>query len=162
MEKKSSVKCVSELEEATSEVAPVSTTEVRAKSRSKNSKATKSKKTKGSSKVKGTSEKKAPKPAPKRVRNYKFHAKKELSAAFPDIVTELVSRAKKGSLTHTRLLFDIGGVKDKPVHRENQPAPFSLAQVLLDEVAKQHEQAAEPVKTGANASEQRTVEEQRV
>jgi len=153
VEKQSSRKCVSELKVATSEAAVVSAADVRAIKSSSETKSTK---------AKGTSKKKAAKPAPKSVRNYKFHAKKELSAAFPAIVHELVSRAKKGSLTHTKLLFDIGGVKDKPVHRENQQAPFSLAQVLLDEVAKQQEQALEPVKTGTNAGEQQTVQDERV
>jgi hypothetical protein len=153
VEKKSSRKCVSELRVTTSEAVAVSAADVRAKSSSSEIKR---------SKAKRTSKKKAAKPAPKRVRNYKFHAKKELSAAFPAIVNELVSRAKKGSLTHTRLLFDIGGVKDKPVHRESQQAPFSLAQVLLDEVAKQHEQALEPLKTGSSVSEQQTIEDERV
>jgi hypothetical protein len=164
VEKKSSRKCVDELEEATFEPTPVEGVEVRAKSRSKatkSSKAKKSAKTKGNSKGKGTSEKKAAKAAPKRVRNYKFHAKKELSAAFPAIVDELVSRAKKGSLTHTRLLFDIGGVKDKPVHRESQPAVFSLAELLLDEAAKNHEHASDAVKTDTNASEQQAAQEPR-
>jgi hypothetical protein len=150
VEKKSSRKCVSQLEVATSEAATVSATEVNAKSRTQETKR---------AKVKGTSKKKAAKAAPKRVRNYKFHAKKELSAAFPAIVDELVNRAKKGSLTHTKLLFDMGGVKDKPVHRESQQAPFSLAQVLLDEVAKQHEQALEPVKTGTSADELQAVQD---
>ena len=100
--------------------------------------------------VTGDPKKKAAKAVPKRVRNYKFHAKKELSAAFPAIVDVLVSRAKKGSLTHTKLLFDIGGVRDKPIHKESQQPHFSLAQVLLDEVAKLQEQTSEPVLTGTN------------
>jgi hypothetical protein len=100
--------------------------------------------------VTGDSKKKAARAVPKRVKNYKFHAKKELSAAFPAIVDVLVNRAKKGSLTHTKLLFDIGGVKDKPIRKESQQPHFSLAQVLLDEVAKLQEQGSEPVLTGTN------------
>lgn len=64
-----------------------------------------------------------------------------------------MDRAKKGSLTHTKLLFDLGGVKDKPAHKESQQPHFSLAQVLLDEVTKQQEHVPDPVPQGTNVSE---------
>lgn len=79
----------------------------------------------------------------KRVRNYRKHAKKELSEAFPEIVDVLVERAKEGSLTHTKFLFEIGGGKDKPASRESRHRERSLAGMLLEEVAKRREQASE-------------------
>ena len=81
--------------------------------------------------------------ARKRVRDYKNHAKKELSEAFPAIVGALVERAKGGSLTHAKLLFEIGGVKDKPVSPGSRQEQPSLAKLLLQEVAKRREEATE-------------------
>jgi hypothetical protein len=79
----------------------------------------------------------------KRVRNYRKLAKKELSEAFPDIVDVLVERAKEGSLTHTKFLFEIGGGKDQPAKRGVRQRHPSLAEMLLDEVAKRREEAQE-------------------
>jgi hypothetical protein len=122
VEKKSSKKLASELVVAKKVAAPVRVVGVR---------------------VDKASQEKAAKPAPKHVRNYKLHAKKELSAAFPAIVDVLVNRAKKGSLTHTKFLFDLGGVKDKPVHRECVEPHFSFAELLLSDLVKQQEKDLE-------------------
>jgi hypothetical protein len=78
----------------------------------------------------------------KRVKNYKRHAKREISVAFPTIVKTLVEQAKKGSLTHTKFLFDIGGVKDKPLSQEKREREPSLSEMLLEEVAKRHDESA--------------------
>lgn len=79
----------------------------------------------------------------KRVRDYKRHAKKELSEAFPEIVGVLIERAKKGSLTHAKFLFEIGGVKDERLGRVSRKRHVSLAEILLNEVAKRGEEAAD-------------------
>jgi hypothetical protein len=76
-----------------------------------------------------------------KVRNYKKLAKKELSQAFPDIVDVLIERAKEGSLTHTKFLFEIGGGKDQPSKRGARQRHPSLAEMLLDEVTKRREEA---------------------
>lgn len=93
------------------------------------------------------------KAAVKRVRNYRKHAKKELSEAFPVIVQTLVKKAEEGSLTHAKLLFDIGGVKDAAKaegrKRKSSDREPSLAEMLLDEVKKRREEAA-----GAESPEQ--------
>jgi hypothetical protein len=78
----------------------------------------------------------------KRVNNYKRHAKREISEAFPEIVDVLVERAKEGSLTHAKFLFDIGGVKDKPLSQEKREREPSLSEMLLEEVAKRHDESA--------------------
>jgi hypothetical protein len=78
--------------------------------------------------------------AVKRVRNYKNHAKKELSQAFPAIVDTLIKQAKKGSLTHTKFLFELGGGKDKPVKRDAAKKEPSFVTALFDAKAKIEEQ----------------------
>lgn len=78
----------------------------------------------------------------KRVNNFKRHAKREISEAFPAIVDGLVERAKEGSLTHTKFLFDIGGVKDKPLSQEKREREPSLSEMLLEEVTKRHDESA--------------------
>jgi hypothetical protein len=84
----------------------------------------------------------------KKVQNFRRHAKQEISGAFPEIVHELIDRAKAGSLDHTKLLFDIGGVKDQvkeeAKHKERVANSASLADLLLHELERQHE--AEAVK----------------
>lgn len=100
-----------------------------------------------SQEVKATPAAKRERKAPvKRVRNYKKHAKRELSEAFPVIVQTLVKKAEEGSLTHAKLLFDIGGVKDAAKEdgrkRKGPNHEPSLAEMLLDEVKKRREEAA--------------------
>ncbi len=80
--------------------------------------------------------------AVKRVRNYRKHAKNQLSRAFPAIVDTLVRQAKKGSLTHTKFLFELGGGKDKPVKREAAKKEPSFITALFDAKAKIEEMPA--------------------
>jgi hypothetical protein len=79
----------------------------------------------------------------KRVQNFRRHAKIEISGAFPEIVHTLIDRAKEGSVNHTKLLFDIGGVKEQmkeeAKHRERAAGSASLADLLIHELERQHE-----------------------
>jgi len=78
----------------------------------------------------------------KRVQNFR-RAKIEISGAFPEIVHTLIDRAKEGSVNHTKLLFDIGGVKEQmkeeAKHRERVAGSASLADLLMHELERQHE-----------------------
>lgn len=99
------------------------------------------KKTPGTKKQAGVGSSVARMPV-KRVRDYKGHAKKKLSEAFPAIVGVLIERAKEGSLTHAKFLFEIGGVKDEHQSRGGQKRHPSLAEILLKELAERGEKAA--------------------
>lgn len=73
-------------------------------------------------------------PKKKRVCNFKRHAKNEISGAFPEIVHTLIEEAKSGSLNHTRLLFDLGGVKDQvkeELKQKDKTLPPSFADMLM-------------------------------
>ena len=78
----------------------------------------------------------------KRIRDYKKLAKDELSQAFPAIVNTLVKQAKKGSLMHTRYLFELGGGKDKLLKRKAGKKEPSFITALFDGMAKLEEKPA--------------------
>jgi hypothetical protein len=76
----------------------------------------------------------------KRVCNFKRHAKNEISGAFPEIVHTLIEEAKGGSVNHTRLLFDLGGVKDQvkeDLKHKDKDLPPSFVEVLLHALVDQ-------------------------
>ena len=83
----------------------------------------------------------------KRVRNYKRHTTKLLSEEFPDIMQTLANKSKEGSLSHTKYLFEIGGVKED-IERQGQAGEPSLAELLLEEVRKR--QRAEDPSAGSD------------
>lgn len=74
----------------------------------------------------------------KRVCNFKKHAKSEISGAFPDIVHTLIEEAKGGSLNHTKLLFDLGGVKEQVKEEmKHKNIPPSFVKVLMHALVEQ-------------------------
>lgn len=99
-----------------------------------------------------TSEDRAKVKAP-RVRNYRKFTKEKIAESFPEIVGGLVSRAKKGQLGHTRLLFDLGGVKDDLKRGASRRREPSLGKLLLEEVEKCRKRAAEEAATGGQVPE---------
>lgn len=78
-----------------------------------------------------------------RVHNYRKFTKQKIAESFPEIVGGLVSRAKKGQLGHTRLLFDLGGVKDDLKRGASRRREPSLGKLLLEEVEKRRKLAAD-------------------
>jgi hypothetical protein len=79
----------------------------------------------------------------KSVRTFRDQAKKEIFGAFPQIVHTLIEQAKGGSVNHTKLLFDLGGVKEQAKagsKRKGKAAVSpSLADLLLQELDRKHE-----------------------
>ncbi len=72
----------------------------------------------------------------KRVRNYRRHAKGVIAENFVTIMTTMAEKSNEGSLSHTKYLFEIGGVKED-IQRQGQGKPEpSLAELLLAEVKK--------------------------
>lgn len=68
-----------------------------------------------------------------RVRNYRRHAKSEIAKSFREICQALVEEAKRGSIGHTKLLFDVGGVKED-ANKEGKKRELSLGALLLKEL----------------------------
>ncbi|HVJ08792.1 MAG TPA: hypothetical protein VM554_10435 [Acidisarcina sp.] len=92
----------------------------------------------------GATKKSTNPPTPKkRIRNYKAHTKKELSEAFPEIVDSSIERAKHGSLTHTKFLIEMAGVKDERTSRGKKQRHVSLAEMLMKELAKRNDMETE-------------------
>ncbi len=90
-------------------------------------------------------------PKVKRVRNFRCHAKNQISGAFSEIVHTLIEEAKSGSVNHTKLLFDIGGVKDHPKHKQKDEAGVSFAEILRRELSPEH--ASEQVRPATQETE---------
>ncbi len=72
------------------------------------------------------------------MRNFRCHAKNQISGAFSEIVHRLIEEAKGGSVNHTKLLFDIGGVKDQLRHKQKDEAGVSFAEILRRELSPEH------------------------
>ena len=86
----------------------------------------------------------------RRVRNYRRHAKSEIAKSFVAICEALVTKAKKGSIGHTRLLFDVGGVKED-ANKQGKPRELSLGALLLKELEEEQKaKAAESAEAGVN------------
>jgi hypothetical protein len=69
-------------------------------------------------------------------RNFRKTAQQEIGKKYTKIVRTLAKQAAEGSVQHTRLLFDLGGVKEEVRASSNgrrRKAP-SLGAILLKEV----------------------------
>jgi hypothetical protein len=73
----------------------------------------------------------------KPVHNYQSHAKKVVSGNFANIMQTLAEKSAKGSLSHTKYLFEIGGVKEDIQRQGQGKGEPSLADLLLAEMRKQ-------------------------
>ena len=93
----------------------------------------------------------------KRVRNYKRHTTKLLSEEFPEIMQTLANKSKEGSLSHTKYLFEIGGVKED-IERQGQVGEPSLAELLLAEVRKRQATREKPPAEDAEGCDESDVE----
>lgn len=92
---------------------------------------------------------------PVKPQHFRKQAQKEIGKKYQKIVQELAKKAAGGSVPHTKLLFDLGAVKEEvraatPGKRRRRPS--SLGKLLLDEVAKmkrekEKEQAAQAGET---------------
>jgi len=68
--------------------------------------------------------------------HYQSHAKKVVSGNFANILDRMAKKSVEGSLSHTKYLFEIGGVKED-IERLGQEAEPSLADLLHEEIQKQ-------------------------
>jgi hypothetical protein len=73
--------------------------------------------------------------APTKPKHFKKTAQDQIQRSYKKIVATLAKEAQKGSVRHTKMLFDLGGVKEevdaaKP-KRKKEP---SLGRLLLKEV----------------------------
>jgi len=72
----------------------------------------------------------AKKKAKKRTKNCKRYAKERVKEEWPEIVKNLVSKAKKGSYNHTKLLVEVSGIKDEDV-KPARSGKSGLSKMLL-------------------------------
>lgn len=83
-------------------------------------------------------------------RNYKKTALEKISKSYNDIVDKLAEKAAEGSVRHTELLFDLGGVKEevKASHTRTRKEP-SLGKMLLEEIESMKCNKAKPPDSNA-------------
>jgi len=85
------------------------------------------------------------KPAPKkktakRTKNFKKAARMRVAEDWPEIVDELVTKAKKGSYNHTKLLVEVSGIKEEemePVRKKKDTMSKLLLKKLTEKEAGQ-------------------------
>lgn len=83
------------------------------------------------------------KPAPKkkavkRTKNFKKAARTRVAEDWPEIVDELVTKAKKGSYNHTKLLVEVSGIKEEeiePVRKKKDTMSKILMKKLTEKEA---------------------------
>lgn len=74
---------------------------------------------------------------PTKPSHFRKRAQEEIGKHYPSIVRTLAENATKGSVLHTKLLFDLGGVKEevRDAAKAKRPRrPPSLGKILLAEV----------------------------
>lgn len=88
--------------------------------------------------VETNSDAQEPEEKPTKPRHFRKRAQEEIGKNYPSIVRKLAEEATQGSVLHTKLLFDLGGVKEevRDAAKGKRPRrPPSLGKILLDEVA---------------------------
>jgi len=67
-------------------------------------------------------------------RHFRKKAQEEIGKNYKEIVAKLATEATRGSVQHTKLLFDLGGVKEQvKASYPKRRRPPSLGQILLKE-----------------------------
>jgi hypothetical protein len=81
--------------------------------------------------------------APVKRKHFKKTAQDQLEQSYKEIVTTLAKEAKKGSVRHTKMLLDLGGVKQEveAVKSKKKRGP-SLGKLLLKEVEEMKREAS--------------------
>lgn len=91
---------------------------------------------------------------PTKPKHFKKEAQDQIGKSYKKIVEKLAEEAEKGSVRHTKVLFDLGGVKEeleavKPKRRKRA----SLGQLLLKEVeTMKNNKAPKPPAEDSNPS----------
>jgi hypothetical protein len=85
---------------------------------------------------------------PIKPRNFRNTAQKEIGKKYTKIVQKLADEAVNGSVQHTKLLFDLGGVKEEvQASSSRRRRPPSLGKILLDEVKAMKRQREQNART---------------
>jgi hypothetical protein len=73
---------------------------------------------------------------PTKPKQYRKTAQEVIGKQYRGIVAKLATEAKKGSITHAKLLFDLGGVQEevKATSPRRRRRPPSLGELLLKDV----------------------------
>jgi hypothetical protein len=79
----------------------------------------------------------------KSVTDFLSHTKELLIEKFADIMETIAQKSIEGSLSHTKYLFEIGGVREELLRQVQNNGEPSLAELLLAEV-KGHRDAEQP------------------
>ncbi len=80
----------------------------------------------------------AAKKRPTKPKHFRKTAQEEIGKEYTNIVQTLAKNAAEGSVPHTKLLFDLGGVKEevRASASTRRRRPRSLGQILLKEAEK--------------------------
>ena len=76
------------------------------------------------------------------VTDFQSYAKEVVSRQFANIMKAMAEKSAKGSLAHTKYLFEIAGVKEEIQRQGQSNGEPSLAEILLAEVRRQSEPEA--------------------
>jgi hypothetical protein len=73
---------------------------------------------------------------PTKPKQYRKTAQEVIGKQYRGIVAKLATEAKKGSITHAKLLFDLGGVQEevKATSTRRRRRPPSLGELLLKDL----------------------------
>ena len=89
--------------------------------------------------------------ARKGVRNPKFFktfARSRFAEALPEIMSVLLDKAKKGSVSHLKVLVELSGLEKDPDPKKSKPRGKSLEVILKEQWAKDKAEAALKPATG--------------
>ena len=84
-------------------------------------------------------------PRPVKARNFRKTAQVEIERSYQKILGKLTEEAASGSLQHTKLLFDLGGVKEEVAEasKRKKKASPSLGKILIKEAERMRKQMHE-------------------
>jgi hypothetical protein len=109
---------------------------------------------KSSNRVKGQQTNHSKKTAKVKAKYFRKEAKSRVEDSYRTILTSLTEKACGGSLQHTKMLFDLGGVKEEleEAAKERKLGP-SLGRLLLKEAAnfRRKKEAEKARKQGVNS-----------
>jgi hypothetical protein len=89
------------------------------------------------------------------ISDFQSHTQEIIASRFAEIIAAMAQKSAEGSLSHTKYLFDIGGVKDELQQQGQDNDEPTLAELLLAEVRRhQTEQAQTSGAAGSGALDQ--------
>jgi hypothetical protein len=76
------------------------------------------------------------------VTHFQSHTKEIVTSRFADIIAALAQKSAEGSLSHTKYLFEISGLREELRRQTQEDGEPTLAALLLAEVQRHQEERA--------------------